>query len=84
MLMTDVAIFLPICFVIWNRSTAQEIHWLLKFKYRDKNTKAIQLLRDKNNVPDEMEVYVVELELVTDEIDAVEEIEDYPTGEMLR
>ena len=31
-----------------------------------------------------MEVYVVELELVTDEIDAVEEIEDYPTGEMLR
>lgn len=31
-----------------------------------------------------MEVYVVELELITDEIDAVDEIEDYPTGEMLR
>lgn len=54
------------------------------FQYRDKNTKAIALLRDKSNIPDEMEVYVVELELVTDEIDAVEEIEDYPTGEMLR
>jgi len=54
------------------------------FQYRDKNTKAIALLRNKSNIPDEMEVYVVELELVTDEIDAVEEIEDYPTGEMLR
>lgn len=56
---------------------------LKQVMYRDKNTKAIALLRDKSNIPDEMEVYVVELELVTDEIDAVEEIEDYPTGEML-
>ena len=54
------------------------------FQYRDKNTKAIELLRTKNNISQEMEIYVVELELLTDEIDAVEEIEDYPTGEMLR
>ena len=53
-------------------------------QYRDQNIKAIELLRRKKKLSSDMQVYVVEMQLVTSEIDAYEEVADYTTAEMFR
>ena len=56
------------------------IYFIWIFQYRDSNDRAEFIIKKQHNVPDDMTIFFIEIELETHQIEISEESVSYPLG----
>ena len=59
------------------------IYFIWFFQYRDSNDRAEFIIKKQHNVPDDMTIFFIEIELETHQIEISEESVSYPLGKYI-